>query len=977
MSSGSVFSETLQTITTTKLEELAEHRLAFEKQYTALLKSADSEPDALKRLFVLVEGAKSSLRVETANDKNGTRGRVIIGSTGNTRLETDLKNLDRFLEQARYDPSVSPKVLQDWEASVRQYLAIQSAKYQYADLYGKLVTEWLTSEKSALTDDEDVKMTDSFEELPGVKKMDSRSKWEKMVFEPAEVDVAGLKSYLEDLFLGGPKENAKFFNELKESVETFEKSFSTPSQFTVDVLRWVIDGVESSDLLTNEKREVLKDFLSNDTILSEISDVLNMRMAALSRWSWGEFVPLEQRRSLNGSYTIHMHEDLLQAIFLHYIGAKWSSFFKNAFRTFTRKTAPFNKPEVSTKADKLHRKYYLGKRGTWTAPSLRSERFKKFRTDYFSHQLLDYPDQQIEIQQGEEEADFEDYVQQKKKKTFGGRTKQTARKSTGGKAPRKQLASKAARMSAPSQPNRFLRDEDTEEEEDLIDYSDEGDEEERNEEEEEVYPPRGPKRPMQAKQTLLHLLSTEIVLNTHLHGELSCFRSVFDSWNPLLPHDTILGVLEFLGVSPKWRTFFKKFLEAPLKFMDDVSAEPRARRRGMPGSHALSDVFGEAVLACLDLSVHRATEGGLLHRVYDDIWFWSEDYEKCAEGWARVTKFTEVMGAKINERKTGSVRIAGDSSKSLSIDDRLPTGEIRWGFLYLDDTTGRFEIDDTMVSGHIEELRKQLEGKKTSVIDWIQAWNTYAATFMSSNFGQAANCFGREHVDKMLATHRRVQETIFDGGNVTQFLKTIIRERFGVENIPDGFLFFPVELGGLDLQSPFVGLLQIRDSVKENPRDFMTEYDENERSDYADAKARFDRLGSRIEPRDPDHSFKPANNPDTFLSFEEFVKHREHYYPSGKADLTRVYRALLTHPVEESIDISSTIDEAIKGLSGQGNLKSITSTWYSMAPYWKWVAQMYGPEMVERFGGLNVVDAELLPIGMVSLFRQKRVKWQG
>ena len=30
------------------------------------------------------------------------------------------------------------------------------------------------------------------------------------------------------------------------------------------------------------------------------------------------------------------------------------------------------------------------------------------------------------------------------------RTKQTARKSTGGKAPRKQLASKAARKSAPS-----------------------------------------------------------------------------------------------------------------------------------------------------------------------------------------------------------------------------------------------------------------------------------------------------------------------------------------------------------------------------------------------------------------------------------------------------------------------------------------------------------------------------------------------
>jgi hypothetical protein len=36
-SSGSVFSEMIQTITTTKLEELAEARGAFEKQYADLL----------------------------------------------------------------------------------------------------------------------------------------------------------------------------------------------------------------------------------------------------------------------------------------------------------------------------------------------------------------------------------------------------------------------------------------------------------------------------------------------------------------------------------------------------------------------------------------------------------------------------------------------------------------------------------------------------------------------------------------------------------------------------------------------------------------------------------------------------------------------------------------------------------------------------------------------------------------------------
>jgi hypothetical protein len=72
----------------------------------------------------------------------------------------------------------------------------------------------------------------------------------------------------------------------------------------VHTLRWVIEGLRNSDLLPNEKREVLKDFLSNEVILAEIGDVLSMRLAALDRWTWGDHVPLEQRRKLNGTFSV-------------------------------------------------------------------------------------------------------------------------------------------------------------------------------------------------------------------------------------------------------------------------------------------------------------------------------------------------------------------------------------------------------------------------------------------------------------------------------------------------------------------------------------------------------------------------------------------------------------------------------------------------------------------------------------------------
>lgn len=74
----------------------------------------------------------------------------------------------------------------------------------------------------------------------------------------------------------------------------------------------------------------------------------------------------------------------------------------------------------------------------------------------------------------------------------------------------------------------------------------------------------------------------------------------------------------------------------------------------------------------------------------------------------------------IDYKKTGSVRIT--RGEDLQIDDRLPRGEIRWGFLYLDPSNGRFEIDQKMVDGHVEELRRQLQGKSKSIIDYIQVW---------------------------------------------------------------------------------------------------------------------------------------------------------------------------------------------------------------------------------------------------------------
>jgi hypothetical protein len=84
----------------------------------------------------------------------------------------------------------------------------------------------------------------------------------------------------------------------------------------------------------------------------------------------------------------------------------------------------------------------------------------------------------------------------------------------------------------------------------------------------------------------------------------------------------------------------------------------------------------------------------------------------------------------LDDKKTGSVRISHD--KDLDIGDRLPDGEIRWGFLKLDSKSGRFEIDQEMVDGHVEELRIQLKDKSKSVIDYVQVWVSHLTIFIVS-----------------------------------------------------------------------------------------------------------------------------------------------------------------------------------------------------------------------------------------------------
>ncbi|CBF89036.1 hypothetical protein AN0661.2 [Aspergillus nidulans FGSC A4] len=494
-----------------------------------------------------------------------------------------------------------------------------------------------------------------------------------------------------------------------------------------------------------------------------------------------------------------------------------------------------------------------------------------------------------------------------------------------------------------------------------------------------------PQNALDTKHSLLHLLITESILHTNLHGQFTAIRSDFKWFGPSLPHTTMLTVLSYFGVPQQWLEFFRTFLEAPMKFVHDgPNATVLRRKRGIPMSHTLSTAMGEAVLFCMDYAVNQSTDGAYLYRLHDDFWFWGQE-RTCVKAWTAMTVFAEVMGLEFNEEKTGTVRWQGAGEKLPQIltpppvqpegEDLLPSGNIRWGFLKLDSQERRFIIDREMVEKHIAELRRQLSACR-SIFAWIQAWNGYFGRFFVNNFAKPAVCFGREHIDMAITTLSYIEHALFpgsDGGGVTNSLRKTIAERFDVHDIPDGLFYFPIELGGLNLLNPYIPLLAMREDIKQTPHRRIQKAFLDEEAAYLSAKENFEKTG----PQNPQAfvlgSKSESAFPREFLSLEEYMKYAECF----SRPLLDAYRDLIRIPDQISVDLTLAMRGILTLSATRTSAKTISGDWRSMSPYWKWTAELYRAGMVKRYGNLAAVNREFMPVGVVETLKEGKFRWQG
>ncbi|KAK7739098.1 hypothetical protein SLS62_011298 [Diatrype stigma] len=949
----SILSQTMQSISLTKIKELDKQREKYEARKSDVLAAAAQHPgrdpgDVRARIAQLLRGLED-LYPEVLDPAEMENSSAEVPSEQGNRV----LNVRHWLHQSAYDTSVPDDMMRASEDLLRDKIEVKSRRMGLAHLYARLLTEWMdpstppmddaTTEETRSgdisgpksppqgsgndDDDNDDAASDSFEILEDRQKQRLQAlcdKFEGVVFEPLNTDEQEINEYLQGLFAGD--EATKALERLRKMLKEARPVLIARAPFDERTLKWCIKGLLAEDLLSDEKQAVLRDFLESSVVMSEICDVLNMRYSDLENWEWDagpEGIPVLPRQQLNGKYRIWMDEDVLQAIFIHYVGIQCCVQLKGLLQrlvsSYKNKVWSWDFSPKITEVDRLRRQYFM------LDGPLSSETIdRKRRENYYQYFFLSQLPSTVH--------------------TIGG-------------------------------------------------YDNDGGDEEDSD--------SGEPAPeiTNTKQLLLRTLATEAIIHRSLYGEAAVLQSDLQWYATGLSHTTIFTVMRFFGYPEVLIEFFRKVLEAPLNVVhssDDAPSTPRdpkIRKRGVPMAHAIEKFMGELVLFVMDLAVNQKA-GMLLYRLHDDLWLCGKPAQ-CSKAWETMQEFARVMGVEFNMHKTGSAFLSKDNKpptdpKAVSA---FPKGVVRIGHLVLDPTSGEWVIDQEQVAAHITQLEKQL-GACTSVLDWVRTWNSCMGRFFSHTFGEPALCLGKKHVESILETYKRMQDTLFnkstdshhhDGrGNVVRYLKAKIQDRFGATDLPDAFLFLPERLGGLGLRNPFIAMISVLHGFpveQETPEATMQRFYRFEKSEYANLAAQFeaDTVDARLRTitRWLDQRGKPQEEKEAMLrvvapeergryfSFEEYTRYRE----TTDIHLGKTYAELLGAPATWT----PFLDGGVKRVLSQIGIGEEGSD--ARSKEIRWALQMYGSELNEKYGGFRLVEEKYLPLGLLTMMRKRAVRW--
>ncbi|KAI0600472.1 hypothetical protein F4775DRAFT_546072 [Biscogniauxia sp. FL1348] len=920
---ASVLSQTLQSISLTKIREIENQRDKYEFRKNEVLAAAAKHPDDVhKRIAELLRGV-ADLYPEALGDHK-------------------VKNIRCWLQQSKYDPSMPAEILQSSEEVLRSKLEVQSRKLGLAHLYSRLVTEWMNSttpmdEAAAVPDDASFEVVDRQKE----RLQELCDKFERVVFEPLEVDEEKIGLYLRDLFDG--EDGSKALDYIRRAMNRrSENLLGNKAPFDEATLKWCIKGLLVEDLLSDEKQAILRDFLENSMVLREIADVLNVRYADFESWEWQageEGIPVLPRQQLNGKYRIWMDEDVLQAIFIHYVGTNCCISLKETLEYLIKPKHGLWKWQTGsglTHKEALRRSYYLTGYPP-TQDSVDEERRKRYQALFFLSQLPSSTGSwgaKTYDNDGEAEPEGDDDDAPADKRESRNIKQALLHTLATESVMHRSLYGESAVLQSDLQwfatglshttifaVMRFFGFPEV-----LTAFFRKVLEAPLNMVPSSGAPPSQGARIRRRGVPMAHAPEKLI-------GELILFvmdLAVNQETGMLLYrlHDDLFLCGEPPRVAKAWKAMGTMAKVMGLEFNMNKTGSVYLTDDGRSPDAAVAAGLPQGVVRIGHLTLDPASGE------------WILDQKQVSEHVSQLGKQLAACTSVLDWVKTWNSCVGRFFSHTF--------GEPAFCF-------GSQHVDSILTT--YQQMQRVLFGGAPN-----------------SSSDSTKSVVGEDGNDTLQAS-------------VVRHLKSKIEARFGITGVPDAFVLLPEKLGGLGLRNPFIPFLAVREDFEHSfssAQAVIRTCLDAEKEDYAAARRAFYAYGS-VEERlrhlhagssrsmaadyeasraDTLGALGPAEY-DTFFSFEEYTRWRE----ATSAPLRQAYLKLLEAPPARGPDLDDDVRDVLKQLSISSSDPS------PKLQEVRWILQMYGDELRDQCGGLRLVEQKFLPLGLLSMMRRKAVRW--
>ena len=300
--------EAFYQMTKLKLDRFKRRKLTFDQIYEEIIKQVKQENiSPAEQVDILHKGVEELFE---HNDQNRY-----------------LANFDDLTTISKLNTSTSDNLLKSFCQQLRKIIEGGKRRSEYNYLFGLIMSQWFSEQKNPIESTED----QSESEITSKDYILTNERLEQIIFDEPNLDYDQWRDFLENKLFGRLADNPKHknvFADFRQSMQDYSETLLRDTVSNIDV-KQTICSLLSNNLLDDHRKRLMEKLSNDENAVIELASSLTLLKSDLDKWNWpSEGVRGVFRRNLQGRYRCYYEEDFLTAIFLQYIGLKWTFHFK-------------------------------------------------------------------------------------------------------------------------------------------------------------------------------------------------------------------------------------------------------------------------------------------------------------------------------------------------------------------------------------------------------------------------------------------------------------------------------------------------------------------------------------------------------------------------------------------------------------------------------------------------------------------------